>query len=198
MTAPSSRQGFTLVEVLLALAIFAMISAAGVLVLSQVVDARFGLQSSTRRTADLQRTLAIMRSDIAQAAPRRTRGPTGRPAAAPVMTAQLPGDPVLSLVRSGWSNPDADPRPSLQRIEYRLEDNRLLRRAYPYLDGARAGPPQVLFRGVSDLQITLIQGRSEAPAYLHSNERPLPDAVRVRMTLQGYGPVEQVFLVTGA
>ena len=57
---------------------------------------------------------------------------------------------------------------------------------------------QVLFRGVSDLQITLIQGRSEAPAYLHSNERPLPDAVRVRMTLQGYGQVEQVFLVTGA
>ena len=28
-------------------------------------------------------------------------------------------------------------------------------------------------------------------------ERPLPDAVRMRMTLDGYGPVEQLFLVGG-
>lgn len=198
MRHPPSREGFTLVEVMVALAIFALISAAGVLVLSQVVDARFVIRANGQRVAELQRTVSVLRSDLAQAVPRRTRGPTGRPATAPVMAAQMPGDPVLSLVRAGWSNPDSEARPSLQRVEYRVEDGRLSRHAYPHLDGARPGPPQVLYRGVRDIQVTLIQGGSEGTIYLHSAERPLPDAVRIRMTLDGYGPVEQVFLVAGA
>ena len=193
-----NREGFTLVEVMVALAIFALISAAGVLVLSQVVEARFGLQANTARVAELQRTLAVLKSDLAQAAPRATRGPSGRPSSVPVVAGQGAGDPVLTLVRAGWSNPDGEARPSLQKVEYRIADGRLERRTYRYLDGAAAGPVQVLYRGVSDVSVTMIQRGGEAPAYMASRELPLPDAVRVRMTLKGYGPVEQVFLVAGA
>ncbi|KAK0351411.1 hypothetical protein LTR94_025065 [Friedmanniomyces endolithicus] len=192
------REGFTLVEVLVALAMFALLAGAGFLLLSQTIDARFIIRAETERTGDLQRLRALLKADLAQAAPRRTRGPTGRPLPRALMGAQAPGDPVLVLVRNGWSNPDSAPRPSLQRVEYRVIDDRLERSVAPYLDGARAGAPQVLYRGVSDVSVTFIQDGSEASAFLASSDRPLPDAVRIVMTVKGLGRLEQLFLAAAA
>lgn len=193
----SSREGFTLVEVLVAIVVFAMISAAGVLVLTQVVDARFAIKGHASRLADFQRTTAMLKTDVSQMVARRTRGVSGRPFTAPVMTGQTAGQPLLSLVRAGWSNPENDARPSLQKVEYLLVDSRLERRTYRQLDGGTPNPAQVLYRGVSDVRVSLIQGQSEGPGYLSSTERPLPDAVRVYMVLDGYGPVEMLMPVTG-
>ena len=77
-----------------------------------------------------------------------------------------------------------------------MVENRLERRASTYLDGARAGPPQVVYRGVSDVAVTFIQDGSEAPAFLASRDRPLPQAVRIVMTLDGLGRVDQLFAVS--
>ena len=101
------------------------------------------------------------------------------------------------IVSAGWTNPGGQLRPSLQRVEYRLVGDRLERRVATHLDGARPGPPQVLYRGVRDLSLAFVKDGQEAPAYIVTAERPLPDAVRLRMTLDGYGPVEQLFLVGG-
>lgn len=190
------RDGFTLVEVLVALAVFALIAAAGALVLARTVDTRFVVHEHAERIAELQRMRALLKADLAQAAPRRTRAPTGRPLPRALMGQTIPGDPVLTLVRAGWSNPDGAARPGLQRVEYRLVEDRLERRASTYLDGARAGPPQVLYRGVSDVAVTFIQDGSEAPAFLASRDRPLPQAVRIVMTLEGLGRIDQLFAVS--
>ena len=104
---------------------------------------------------------------------------------------------VLVLVRAGWSNPDGRPRASLQRVEYRLVEDRLERRVYPYLDGARPGPPQVLYQGVSAPTLAFISAGAETPRFAPSPDRPLPDAVRLDLTLDGYGPVRQLFVVGG-
>ena len=192
------RSGFTLIEVMIALLIFALLAAAGVLVLSQSIDNRFVVKASTDRTAELQRLRATLRADLGQAAPRRVRAANGQPATSPILAAEAPGDPLLVLVRAGWSNLDGRPRASLQRVEYRLVEDRLERRVAPYLDGARAGPPQVLYRGVKEARVAFIQNGSEAPAFSASSDRPLPDAVRVTLTLDGFGPVEQLFLVAAA
>lgn len=192
------RAGFTLVEVLIALLIFGMIAAAGAAVLTTTINNRFAVKQATDRTADLQRVRAMLRADLGQATSRRTRGATGRPQQQPIEGAASPGDPVLVLTRAGWTNPDAQPRASLQRVEYRLVEGRLERRVAARLDGARPGPPQVLYRGVSSLVVTFLRDGVEAPAYITTAERPLPDAVRVVMTLDGYGPVSQLFLVGGS
>jgi len=193
-----ARAGFTLVEVLVSLAIFALLAAAGSAVLSQAIDNRFAVKAAADRTADLQRMRGLLRADIGQATPRRSRGPTGRPTPQPMVAASTPGEPVLILTRAGRMNPGERPRPSLQRVEYRLADGRLERRVSSYLDGSRPGPPQVLYRGVRDLTVSFVRDGAEAPAYLSTPERPLPDAVRVRATLDGYGAVDQLFLVGGA
>ena len=191
------REGFTLVEVLVSLAIFALLAAAGSAVLAQAIDSRFAVKAATDRTADLQRMRGLLRADIGQAAPRRSRGPTGRPLPQPVTGATAPGEPVLALTRAGWSNPGDRPRPSLQRVEYRLVEDRLERRVSGHLDGSRPGPPQVLYRGVREVTVTFLRDGAEAPAYLPTPDRPLPDAVRMRATLEGYGMVDQLFLVGG-
>lgn len=192
-----ARTGFTLVEVLVSLLIFGLIAAAGSAVLSTTIDNRFAVKAASDRTADLQRMRSLLRSDLGQAAARRSRGPTGRPEPQPMVGAQNPGDPALVLTRAGWSNPGEQPRPSLQRVEYRLVEDRLERRISTHLDGARLGPPQILHRGVRELKVSFLRSGAEAPAYTATLDRPLPDAVRVTMTLDDYGPVDQLFLVGG-
>ncbi len=192
------RAGFTLVEALVSLAIFALLATAGSAVLSQAIDNRFAVKAAAERTADLQRMRGLLRADIGQAAPRRTRGSTGRPLPRAIVAAESPGDPVLTLTRTGWTNPGEQPRPSLQRVEYRLVEGRLERRVATHPDGARPGPPQVLYRGVRDLTVSFLRNGSEGPGWLPTPDRPLPDAVRVRATLDGYGVVEQLFLVGAA
>lgn len=192
-----NRAGFTLVEMLVSVLIFALIAAAGSAVLSQSIDNRFAVKAATDRTGDLQRMRALLKADLGQAAARRSRGPTGRPMAQAMSGPGAPGEPLLTLTRAGWSNPNGAARPSLQRVEYRLVEGRLERRASSHLDGSRPGPPQVLYRGVRDASVSFLRDGTEAPAFLTTPERPLPDAVRLRMTLDGYGPVEQLFLVGG-
>jgi general secretion pathway protein J len=193
-----TREGFTLVEVLIALALFALIGAAGAMVLARTLDTREVVRTESERLGELQRLRALLRADLAQAAPRRTRGPTGRPAAQPIVGPSTSGDPLLVLARSGWSNPEEAPRPSIQRVEYRLVEDRLERRAAPYLDGARPGPAQVLLRGVRRAEVRFVTNRSEAPAYAASSDRPLPEAVRLTLTVDGIGEIDQLFLVEGA
>jgi general secretion pathway protein J len=191
------RSGFTLIEVMIALLIFALLATAGVLVLSQSIDNRFVVKKATDRTAQLQRLRATLRADLGQAAPRRVRVANGQPAFAPIIATEAPGDPLLVLVRAGWSNPDGRRRASLQRVEYQLVENRLERRVYPYLDGARPGPPQVLYQGVSAATLAFISAGAETPRFMPSPDRPLPEAVRLDLTLEGYGPVRQLFVVGG-
>ncbi len=192
-----NRSGFTLVEVLISLLIFAMLAAAGAAVLGVTIDNRFAVKAQSDRVGDLQRMRSLLRADLGQATGRRARGATGRPAPQAMVGPMTPADPILSLTRAGWTNPGEQARPSLQRVEYRLVDDRLERRIAGQLDGARPGPPQILYRGVRDLTVAFIVDGQAAPAYTSTLDRPLPDAVRITMTLDGYGPVEQLFLVGG-
>lgn len=189
------RAGFTLVEVLISLMIFAMIAAAGAAVLGVTIDNRFAVKAASDRVGDLQRMRSLLRADLGQASARRSRGTTGRPMPQPIVGAAAPGDPILTLTRAGWSNPGEQARPSLQRVEYRLVEDRLERRVSSHLDGARPGPPQVLYRGVRDVTVAFVRDGQAAPAFISSIDRPLPDAVRIGMTVQGYGRIDQLFLV---
>lgn len=189
------RAGFTLVEVMISLMIFAVLAGAGAAVLSGTIDNRFAVKAATDRVGDLQRMRGLLRADLGQATARRSRGPTGRPTAQPIVGPAVPGDPILVLNRAGWSNPGEQARASLQRVEYRLVEDRLERRVSMHLDGARPGPPQVLYRGVRDVTVEFVRDGQVAPAFISSLDRPLPDAVRIGMTIGDYGRVDQLFIV---
>lgn len=190
-----ARAGFTLVEVLIALLIFALIAGAGAALLSVSIDNRFAVKSATDRLAALQRARSLLKGDLGQAVDRVGRDAAGRRETAAMTGGQ--GASLLSLTRTGWSNASDAPRPSMQRVDYVLDGQRLERRTRTWLDGDRPGPPQVLFEGVSEARVTFIADGIEYPAWPAGDRRRMPDAVRVDLTLEAYGPVSQWFLVDG-
>lgn len=196
-TPTTFRSGFTLIEALVALMLFGLIAAAGTAVLSVSIDHRFAVRAATDRTAELQRTRSLLKADLGQATSRRTRDRNGEPHPLALAGARAPGDPVLVVTRAGWSNAGDAGRSSLQRVEYGLVGDRLERRISPFLDGSRPGPPQLLLSGVTDLTVTFVEDGRETPGPTPGSTGSPPDAVRMDLTLAGYGRFTQLFLIGG-
>ena len=151
-----SRNGFTLVEMLIALAIFAIIAGGALMLLQFSVDAEAASRTKTQQIASVRRFLSVWNADLAQAVPRASRDAAGGTGAALEAPTGAPDGVVLRLTRGGWSNYDGAARPSLQRVEYSWQGGKLARAGYPFLDGARAdvaspladspSPPRLRFR----------------------------------------------------
>lgn len=69
--------GFTLVEMLVAVLVFALISAAGVVVLAQAADHQATVGARLDRLGEFQRARALLQADLSQVALRRVRSPDG-------------------------------------------------------------------------------------------------------------------------
>lgn len=192
---PLSRPGFTLVEVLVALLVFALIAAAGAALLSAAAGARDAVRDSADQLAALQRTRSLLAADLGQAASRRVRNADGRAEPQAFAAGAEAEGALLRLTRTGWINPGDHPRASLQQVEYRLVDGRLERRFFARLDGARPEPVQVLLTDVDGARVTFLSDGHEDGAWRATPDRPMPAAVRVTLTLPAYGEVSQLFLV---
>jgi general secretion pathway protein J len=191
-------KGFTLVEMLVALFIFSLIAAASVGIMRFTVDNRETVRAHAGRLAEFQRMRAILKADLSQAAERRTRDANGRP----IREAFYGGTggtgvPILRLARRGWENPDAEPRASVQYVEYRLVDGRLERVARRALDGGAFGPPQILVDRVRQAAIHFLWHGQWIENLPGGPVDPLPQAVRFDIALDEIGAVSQLFLVTG-
>lgn len=190
-------RGFTLVEMLVALLIFGGISAAGVAVLAYAADNRGVVQARMERLGEFQRARGLLKSDLSQVAIRRVRQPDGSAARNAFVGSGLDhSGPLLAFVRRGWSNPDAQPRASLQYVEYRLADGRLERSTRAALDGAMPGTPQVLLAGIESAEVGYRFGGEWLDGWPGGAEA-LPEAVRLELQLDGIGRVEQLFLLPG-
>ena len=129
--------GFTLVEMLVALAVFALLAAGGVTVMAWASTSQGVASERMARVGELQRARAMLHADLSQAAPRRTRNAAGGSAVQAFTGSADPRAPVLfAFTRRGWQNPQGAPRASLQYVEYRLHEGRLERSARPKSTGA--------------------------------------------------------------
>lgn len=189
--------GFTLVEMMIALLIFSVIAGGALVLLRFSVDAELASSRATDRIASARRLVAVWNADMAQASPRPARGDGG--ALEPAMLVGEAGD-LITLTRSGWDNPSGEARPSLQRVTWRMDGNRLLRIGRGFTDGAMAQEPGVMaeLSGSPRLRFRMAQGNwvdrwgPEDPAELPAAiELILPQAagspLRI-VTLVGSGP----------
>lgn len=197
MSAPSREQGFTLIEVMIALLIFGLIAAAAGVMLSFSVRAQ---QRTIARLDDIgavARMGALLNSDLAQATDRPTRETDGQQTPAFSGGADGAAVPALRLVRGGWANLDGDLRPSLQRVEYQLRDGQLLRVTYPMLDGAAPAEPLVVLGNVASLAIQYRINGSWVDQWDDAMRRvaPLPDALAIDVTRGDGRRYRQSFIV---
>lgn len=157
----SAEYGFTLVELLVALLIFALLSMAGVALLRGSVSAQGAVSDHLDRLADVQRAVAALDADLAQATVRISRTEAGTLAPAFFSRGAQSDAPILQFVRGGWSNPDGARRSTLQKVEYWWRDGRIERVGYPQVDGAVPSDPASLIEEVSGLSLQFRDARGE-------------------------------------
>lgn len=192
----SAEHGFTLIELLVALMIFAMLAAAGVLLLGNSVSAQAQVKARLDDMAAIQRTAGALSADLGQAVPRITRTETGT--LAPAFWSHDAGEeqPVLQFVRGGWDNLGDLPRPSLQKVEYWVRQGKLERRTYAQLDGAAGEQPAALLSNVEDVALRFRDARGVwRRDWTPSQPDLLPRAVEMTVTRTGEPPILLRFLV---
>ncbi len=184
--------GFTLVEMLIALSIFGMLTAAGVTLLSVTARTQATSDRLLAEVGEIRRVGALLNADLAQAAPRLYRDRDGRPQRA---FAGGAGDTtgLLAFVRHGWDRGDGG---TVQRVGYRLHDGRLERLSFRNVDGGGEAVVVPLIDGVTALRLRY---RDEDGAWLerwnHSDETRLPEAIELVTRSRTQGTVRQLFLV---
>lgn len=117
----TAARGFTLLEVLVAVAITAMIGVASSQLLRSVIDSKKATDIASEQLTSLQRFNQVISRDMEQFINRSVRDAYGNSQASLILDN---GDYPIEFTRAGWRNSpvSSDPRSTLQRVAYRLED----------------------------------------------------------------------------
>jgi general secretion pathway protein J len=207
MIRPHPR-GFTLLEVLVAMAIFAVL---GILAMSGYNElSRQGarVEQSMQRVRAVQ--LAIMRitQDFAELEPRPVRDPLGSATEAVLLSNARIGD-LAQLTRAGWSNPAGVARSTLQRVAYRIEDGKLIREHWTVLDRTLATEPVTaeMLDGVNGARLRFMDRNrvwsdqwppvAAQSGNLQANPNDRPIAVEITLELEDFGELTRLIEVPG-
>jgi general secretion pathway protein J len=194
-TAASGTKGFTLIEVLLALAIFGIISVLAYRATAALTDGEARLSTEAQRWRNLEALFTRFEADIRQAVPRDSRAGARTEPAWLALQADAAGNAALVFSRAGAEFAD-EPGIAGQRIGYRLRGHAVEIAYWPQLDNAADRQPAVytLVDGVTAFRIAYL---SRAGAWRDSwplqGEAALPRAVRVDLKLDSGEEIERWF-----
>jgi len=190
MNAPDSREaGFTLVEALVSLFVFALVAGGCVAMLGQSVEAQSRVGDAQEDLRVLQSARALLVSDAAQIAlrPTRVEGQQGR-----VFLGVGGAQPKISFVRSaGEIGAEDQLSTSLVAVEYGLDaDGRLVRRTRNALDPGAAAESRerVLLAGAKNISFEFHDGASWREDWAATG-MTAPRAIAIIATLPRYGRV---------
>lgn len=178
--------GFTLVEMMVALFIFSMLSVAGVIMLRTAVDSDEVTAENLGQMAEMQRFVSLMETDLSQALPRSARDDGGD--RMPAFASEIGGPEAafLKFTRGGQSNINGDARSNLERVEYRLMDGRLERWRYRMTDGGSIDQPAILISEVESLELRFRDKRGQwSDRWETERLVDLPRAVEMQFDQQG-------------
>jgi general secretion pathway protein J len=137
-----SARGFTLIEVMIAMFIAAIMFAIGYGAINQALHDRDALNVSQERVTEIQRGMRVVAQDFAQIMARPARDTSGTGQLMPAVFADGSSDIILTFTRAGWSNPAGIQRPAEQRVRYRFIDGSLVREHWLSVDPALNTEPR--------------------------------------------------------
>jgi general secretion pathway protein J len=193
---PQGVGGFSLIEVLVATAIFSIIAVVAWSGIAALVSARETVSRQGDRLRALQLAVGGLERDLSQSIARPVRGPGG------ITLPALVGDATgLEVSLIGFAT-QLDPHGGrVRRHAWRQSEGQLLRIRFPTLDRADFGPrddPEVMLDAISVFRIRYLGESGEWTAFwpprLGTDARPgaLPRAIEITVEAEGLGSVRRV------
>lgn len=218
MSLHRSHQGLTLIELLIAMAIFAVMSAAMFLTFDSFQKGKQVTEASAQRLKHYQIAFNILSRDLQQMIPRPVRDEFGSDA--PLYSMQSDTGSDIEFTRAGWNRSPFSKvkRAELQRVSYYLEEKKLMRGSWRVLDRAEDTAPDrtELLDGVESLSFVFYYldkqstmqstdawppdsmkvGASATPVSVPEREYLLlPKVVEMKLTTEDMGAITRKFLV---
>lgn len=200
----NAQRGFTLIEVLIASAIFALIMGIGFRAVQSATRHRDAIDETAERFAEIQRAVQLITRDLSQIQPRSVRDLLGTDRV-PALTTGADGGGI-ELTTGGWANPAGLPRSVLQRIGYQVEEDTLYRVQWPVLDRTQGTVPtrRPILEGINALQVRFFDSQgSDSEDWpplggggAQSAFAMRPRAVEFTVELEDYGIITRLVEVT--
>ncbi|MCX7120186.1 MAG: type II secretion system minor pseudopilin GspJ [Gammaproteobacteria bacterium] len=186
------NNGFTLIEMLIAMFIFAIVGILAAMSLHSIIHAHEKLKKTDQQLFQLQMTMTLLRRDISAVINRKVRNDNGD--ASPAFFAS--GATDITFTRTAPLN--------MRRVGYVLQNNNFLRLTWSSLDQAPGAKPesQIMVRDVKSIDWQFIDDKNNAltiwPPSVGSNiqienQSKLPKVVLMVMTLKNNEVIQGVF-----
>ncbi|WP_367605778.1 GspJ family T2SS minor pseudopilin variant LspJ [Legionella sp. W05-934-2] len=198
-------KGFTLIEILVALVIFAVIASITSATLYHAFNAREKVNLMADKLNQLEIAMALLQQDSYQAIPRSVRGNDLR--YFPVFVGQ--GN-YIEFTRSGLLNPkQQEHSSSMQRVAYRCDNGKLYRKRWLELDTTNRNRfhEKAILSNLSSCRFEYINRTldtlNEWRPQRSIRERLLkpellPKAIRVHLKFKDWGEMQPLFIIPEA
>lgn len=187
--------GFTLVEILVALFIFTILALMMTGGLHTIISAQSGAERSAERLRQLQIVFVRMSRDIEQTVNRPVTTTNGQDASAFYGTER-----GFAFTHGGLAGQEKQHQ-VLQRTQYIFSRNGLWRMVWDVLDQAANSPKpnqRQLLENVSGARFEYLDSKNvfhKDWPLTGGNNQPLPVAVRMSLTIAGWGTVRQTYVI---
>lgn len=196
-------KGFTLIEILIALTVFAILATITTSSLYYAFDTRTRVTLQAEKLNTLQLALSLIQQDISQAVERAIRG--NEMHLFPIFVGQ---PQYLEFTRDGYINPQSmEKRSTLKRVALVCKDGKLLRRTWSTLDPTNRNTyeDKTLLDGITECHFNYLNQSSqllpewrEQAVNQNQNKEPLPQAVQINITLKEWGEMNLLFTIPEA
>jgi len=204
------RSGFTLIEVVVAIFVAAVMFAMGYSALSQAMVERDSLNTKQTRINEIQKGMRIVAQDFAQIAARPARDMQGNGELQPAIGANQRDNTLLVFSRNGWSNPAGLQRPAEERVRYRFLDGSLIREHWLSVDPALNAEPRerVVVTHVKSVEVRFLDPVTRnwrtdwpplaptgpvGPLQIDETMMPRPMAIEFTIVFEDWGRVQRLF-----
>lgn len=203
-TLPQASHGFTLAEVVIAIAIFALMSAMAYGGLNSILRTNAQTKVQSERLIELQRAMRLIERDVEFAIDRGIRDEYNE--AQPAFSGGGFDDYILRLTRTGRANPLLQPRSILQRVSYVINEEKLIRRTWRSLDRAPNEKAQdvELLNDITEVTLRFLdkqqQWHQSWPPIQDPNSPNigLPIATEFTLRLKDWGDIKRIFQIASA
>jgi general secretion pathway protein J len=187
------KNGFTLIEIIIAMAIFAVIMVIVMGGLNMVMRAQEQVSARAKRLGDVQMAMVVLSGDLTQIVPRPIRD-NNNELIKPVLV-DMTNTVRLEFTSGGVINPnDIYQRSTLQRVGYGIDNSTLIRFAWPVLDRVSntAMAKRHLLNGVTGFRVEYVNERGE---FINNDEDAI--ALYIDLDLGKDGHLQRYFALPG-